>query len=194
MTQPLLFPRNVEERATIPGLRYLPDYIDEEHAKRLLETIDQQPWLNDLKRRVQHYGYKYDYKSRGLNADSYLGPLPDWLETQAAVLHAKGIFAKKPDQIIINEYHPGQGISPHIDVNFFDDTIASLSLGSPCVMDFTKVDQKVSLLLEPRSLLILSGEARYEWQHSIAARKSDAYQGMKIIRSRRVSLTFRNKI
>ncbi len=189
--QAMLFPRNVEERVTIPGLRYLPNYIDEVEAAQLLETIDQQPWLNDLKRRVQHYGYKYDYKARGLTADSYLGSLPGWLETQAAALCVKGIFAKKPDQVIINEYLPGQGISPHADVNFFDDTIASLSLASTCMMDFTKDNQKASLLLEPLSLLVLSGDARYGWKHSIPARKSDIWQDYTMPRSRRVSLTFR---
>jgi alkylated DNA repair dioxygenase AlkB len=46
-------------------------------------------------------------------------------------------------------------------------------------------------LLEPRSLLILSDEARYEWQHGIFRRKNDHWQGRVIPRSRRLSITFR---
>jgi alkylated DNA repair dioxygenase AlkB len=61
-------------------------------------------------------------------------------------------------------------------------------------MDFTKGNEKRQILLEPRSLLIVSGEARYEWTHGIAARKSDVYEGQKIVRERRVSMTFRGVV
>lgn len=54
--------------------------------------------------------------------------------------------------------------------------------------------QQRSLFLPPRSLLILSGEARYAWQHYIPHRKSDEVVGMDTAvqrAERRVSLTFR---
>ncbi len=54
-----------------------------------------------------------------------------------------------------------------------------------------KVSQKVDLVLEPESLLVLSGEARNVWTHAIPARKSDIVNGQKQPRSRRLSLTFR---
>src|SRR5690606_22327192 len=162
-----------------------------------LSQIDQQTWLTDLKRRVQHYGYRYDYKARTVGNDAYLGPLPDWLSSLSKKLHDNGIFPSVPDQVIVNEYLPGQGISAHIDcVPCFAETIASLSLGSPCVMEFSnpKSAEKKSIVLEERSLIILSGPARYEWQHAIPARKSDIIDGIKTERARRVSLTFRNII
>ncbi|MEJ0062277.1 MAG: alpha-ketoglutarate-dependent dioxygenase AlkB [Alphaproteobacteria bacterium] len=178
----------------IPGLSHLPDFITGAEEAALLDSVDAQPWLSDLKRRVQHYGYRYDYKARAVTQDLYLGPLPDWLADYAARLHRNGTFPTVPDQVIVNEYQPGQGIAPHIDcVPCFAETITSLSLGSPCVMNFARSDtgQKTSLLLEPRSLLILSGEARYRWTHAIAARKSDKWNGAFFARGRRVSLTFR---
>jgi len=49
-------------------------------------------------------------------------------------------------------------------------------------------------MLEPRSLIVLKGEARYEWAHGIAKRKSDNWQGQVFKRTRRVSLTFRTVI
>ena len=63
-------------------------------------------------------------------------------------------------------------------------------------MDFThsSTGEKIVQRLEPRSLLIFSGEARYQWKHGIAARKSDKYDGQIIQRGRRISLTFRNVI
>ncbi len=185
----LLFDIPAPDAPDIPGLQYLPDYItaDEEHA--LIEAIEGQPWLNDLKRRVQHYGYKYDYKARAVTADSFLGPLPDWMKPVVQNLPFK------PDQAIVNEYLPGQGISAHVDcVPCFDDTIVSLSLGSGAIMQFTNGQEKYDLYLEPRSLIILSGPARYEWTHAIPARKSDVIDGFKIERGRRISLTFRKVI
>lgn len=181
----------IEEEAmpTIPGLTYIPDFISREEESALIASIDDQPWLTDLKRRVQHYGYKYDYKAHTVTDESYLGSLSDWLEPVAQKLPFK------PDQAIVNEYLPGQGISAHVDcVPCFDDTIASLSLGSGAIMQFTKDVEKQELYLKPRSLIVLSGEARYEWTHAISARKSDVVNGFKIERERRISLTFRHVI
>lgn len=189
--------QKAEPEIDISGLTYIPDFISAREQDFLLAQIDQQSWLTDLKRRVQHYGYKYDYKARAVGNDDYLGPLPDWLASFSKKLHDNGIFPSTPDQVIVNEYLPGQGISAHIDcVPCFADTIASLSLGSPCIMEFsdTQTSEKKSIVLEDRSLIILSGPARYKWQHAIPARKSDIVNGIKTERARRASLTFRNVI
>lgn len=63
-------------------------------------------------------------------------------------------------------------------------------------MDFlhTVSDAKISILLEPNSILVMSGEARYQWKHGIAKRKKDRYQGVILKRSRRVSFTFRKML
>lgn len=185
-----------DEAITIPGLSYRSNYIDEPEQRALLDTIDQQPWLTDLKRRVQHYGYKYDYKARTVTPELYLGPLPGWMMPLANRLHLNGLFSTTPDQAIINEYQPGQGISAHVDcVPCFGSEIASLSLGSACVMEFTHPHHnRQTKVLEPCSLFILTGAARYDWQHCIPARKSDVIGCIKINRARRVSITFRNVI
>jgi alkylated DNA repair dioxygenase AlkB len=181
----------------VSGLSYIPDFIDSAAESDLLRTIDVQSWITELKRRVQHYGWRYDYKARSVTNDLRIGALPEWLQAFAVRLQQAGYFPEIPDQVIINEYHSGQGISAHIDcVPCFADTIASLSLSSPCVMDFihSKTGDKSSLLLEPRSLLVLTGDSRYVWQHAIAARENDRFQGQIISRTRRISLTFRKVI
>jgi alkylated DNA repair dioxygenase AlkB len=183
--------------AFIPGLTYIAHYITPEKQLSLLSKIDQQPWMNDFKRRVQHYGYKYDYKARGIDQSTYLGSMPVFLTEMCQKLKNDGYFSSQPDQVIVNEYLPGQGISAHIDcIPCFKDIIASLSLDSDSIMEFTqsKTNQKESILLEEGSLVVLSGPARYDWQHAIPARKSDIINGNKVMRQRRVSLTFRNTI
>lgn len=182
------------EFTDIPGLTYLPDYISPEEAGELFAIVDRQIWSTKLKRRVQHYGYQYNYKKRSVSQATYLGALPEWAEKLAGRFHREGLTAVLPDSAIVNEYQPGQGIASHIDcVSCFGETIFFLSLGSTCVMNFTQIrgDRKVPVLLHPGSLVILQGEARYQWQHGIPPRKRDKYLGTDFLRTRRVSLTFR---
>lgn len=182
----------------IDGLKYIENFISLSDQKTLLEEIDKEIWLQDLKRRVQHYGYKYDYKRRNIDISLKVGELPLWANELIAKFRKSKLISFPPDQLIVNEYLPGQGIASHIDCEpCFEDTIISLSLGSSCKMDFIKFnkpDLKKVIYLQPGSLLILNGEARYDWLHGIAGRKSDNVFGEKIIRSRRVSLTFRKVI
>lgn len=141
----LLFDIPAPATPNIPGLQYCPNFITAEEGRALINAIDQQPWLNDLKRLVQHYGYKYDYKARAVTDDAYLGALPEWIAPVAQKLPFK------PDQAIVNEYLPGQGISAHVDcVPCFSETVASLSVGSGAVMQFTNGQEKYDLYLEQR--------------------------------------------
>lgn len=116
MTQLGLLDREEDtETLDIQGLTYISDFISIHEQDFLLAEIGRQPWLTDLKRRVQHYGYKYDYKARAVGNDAYLGPFPDWLSSLSRKLQDGGVFSPAPDQAIVNEYLPGQGISAHID-------------------------------------------------------------------------------
>ncbi len=176
------------------GLTYLENYISEDEADRLVQEIDAAPWRTDLKRRVQHYGYRYDYKARQARREDYLGPLPELFQGLAERLTAEGHFRTVPDQVIVNEYQPGQGISAHIDCQpCFGETIASLSLLSACVMRFASqiYSQQIELHLQPASLLVLKDDARHLWTHAIPARKTDVFESQRHVRSRRISLTFR---
>ncbi|NEO98801.1 MAG: alpha-ketoglutarate-dependent dioxygenase AlkB [Symploca sp. SIO2E9] len=178
----------------IPGLIYIPKYINIDEQTKLLNIIDQQAWSIKLQRRIQHYGYRYDYKKGSLTSSRYLGSLPDWAQFFASRFLSEHLTAKISDQLIVNEYQPGQGISSHIDcIPCFGNTIAVLSLASACVMNFThsQTKEKAALPLLSGSLLVLKGEARYNWQHSIIGRKQDNYGGRQFVRNRRVSLIFR---
>lgn len=186
--------RAAEPAPLVPGLVYRSDLLDVHQEAALLRAVDALPWLADLKRRVQHYGYKYDYKARAISRSMFVGPLPVFAVELAGALVQAGLLTEPPDQLIVNEYIPGQGITPHIDCEpCFKERIVTVSLGSHCEMEFTPQDPERELraiMLEPRSALLISGEARYRWKHSIRGRRSDHGRP----RSRRVSLTFRNVI
>ena len=79
--------------------------------------------------------------------------LPPWTHQLAARLVRDGLMPAAPDQLIVNEYPAGSGIPAHVDHAAFDDTIVSVSLGSSCVMDLTRLGESPSeaVFLEPRS-------------------------------------------
>ena len=183
--------------ATPHGLIYIPSFISNRTASSIIEAIDSHDWQNSLRRRVQHYGWSYNYKSRRINQQDWLGPLPDFASPVVEQLLDTNIFDQPPDQLIVNEYEPGQGIAAHVDCEpCFGDTIASLSLLSTCTMRLrSRADSLIhDVILDPESLLVLKGEARYKWTHEIAARKSDVVGAHKRLRERRISLTFRKVI
>ena len=127
----------------------------------------------------------------------YLGELPLWTKPLIQKFLSDNLFDVEPDQLIINEYLPGQGIANHIDCEpCFDDTVISISLNSFCVMDFCSqvTKQKIPFLLEPCSAVVLKGDSRYDWTHGISARKTDTYNNQTYFRKRRISLTFRRTI
>jgi alkylated DNA repair dioxygenase AlkB len=175
---------------------YFPSFIQQVEADALLNFIDAQDWDIGMRRRVQHYGWLYDYRATRVDSDSFLGPLPEALNKIAQAISELQGSATVFDQVIVNEYLPGQGISAHIDcLACFGPTVAAISLGSTCEMLFQNLLTKarLALILEPLSLLILAGEARSTWSHAIPARRSDVINSERRTRSRRVSLTFRTK-
>ena len=186
------------DAATLPpGATYIPEFLSREEEEAIKDQLDAGEWSNTLKRRVRHFGYLYDYRARAVSADAYLGKLPPWLETFAERLVTRGYFVDLPDQVIANEYLPGQGISAHVDcVPCFDDTIISISLLSQCEMIFRERSSSRSLavLLHPHSGILLKGVSQYDWTHEIPARKSDVVDDTKMNRGRRISLTFRKVI
>lgn len=173
-------------------MQYISNFIGEDEEQTLLSIIDANIWSNDLTRRTQHYGYKYNYTDKKIDPSMSLGPIPEWLDVYCE--RVAKFFPRKPDQVIINEYMPGQGLGGHVDtVTSFGPVIASLSLNSTCGMDFEEVSTGKSgcTVLEPRSLLVLAEDARYKWRHGITARLQDPLGDQVLTRKRRVSLTFR---
>lgn len=106
----------------------------------------------------------------------------------------------KARQAIVNMYDPGEGITPHIDLlGRFGDGIIGVSLGSGCVMSFASPSSSMvhEMYLPSRSVLVLCGEARYQWTHGIEEKMTDFVDSNEggeaawIERGRRISVTFR---
>jgi alkylated DNA repair dioxygenase AlkB len=186
-----LFPTPVttDDLPAIPGLRYLPGYVSPAEERALVTAIDRLPWNTEWRRRRQPYGAGYGTKIAA-------PPIPDWGRRLADRLYAEGVTPEPFDHLLVNEYLPGQGIASHRDYAPFGRTVVSLSLLSACVMDFRHppTGRRERLLLEPRSLLVLSDAARFEWEHGIAPRKRDVWHGLRVDRRRRLSITLRFRV
>jgi alkylated DNA repair protein alkB family protein 8 len=109
--QPLAAQRSADACA-IPGLSLLPDFVSAEEEDAILQLVDvQQHWESLAKRRVLHFGTKFDYASRGLGGEEH--PLPPLLRAVACRIEALP-GSQAMDQLTVNEYTPGVGISPHV--------------------------------------------------------------------------------
>lgn len=187
----------LKEHPQISGLYYFDNILSHDEEQEILENIYQQQWLNDLTRRVQHYGYKYDYKKRKINKNDHLGDLPIWsndLEKKIFTV-IKNTGVKLPydkfDQLIINEYKSKQGISAHVDcVPCFDEGIITVTTGCRGIMTFRKNGVEINVELKRRSVAILTGDARYKWTHEINKMNNKNFTDI----NPRVSLTFRKCI
>jgi alkylated DNA repair protein alkB homolog 8 len=192
--------RSLEDpSARIPGLVFLPEFITREQETALLtgfDSDDRVRWKRTVKaRQVQHYGFEFNYDTRRCDETQPLPePMPAALQQLIDDIPVS-VMGATPDQITVNEYLPGQGIAAHIDTHSaFTNAIASLSLGSEIVMEFRHPDESrpvESVLLPPRSLLVMTGASRYEWTHAIPPRLFDVIDGQRVDRQRRVSITFR---
>jgi alkylated DNA repair protein alkB family protein 8 len=103
------------------------------------------------------------------------------------------------NQLTVNHYKPGEGIGSHVDTpSAFGDGLISISLNGGIVMEFRKVGSdpplKKLVYLPPRSLVLMSGPARYDWEHYIVTRRTDTHRDTVLTRQLRVSLTLRTAL
>jgi alkylated DNA repair dioxygenase AlkB len=168
------------------GLVYQPAFLSEAEERELLRTFEPLPFRAfefqgyTAKRRIADYGWEYDFSSRKATETK---PLPNFLlPLRKRAAQFAGVPEQELVEAIVTEYPPGAPIGWHRDVPQFEDVIG-ISLGSACRMRFKpyKGEGKlVSVVLEPRSIYLMRGVARWQYQHSIPA-----------VEKLRYSITFR---
>ena len=159
----------------VAGLHYRADFISEsEHAELVakLEATDLSPfrfhgWTGN--RKTATFGWRYDFDDASFAPAE---PIPGWLHKvrdQAAAF--AGVAADDFAHVLLARYDPGAGIGWHRDRPQFEQVVG-ISLGSPAVMRFRQRTDagfcRARLPIAPRSAYLLSGESRWEWEHSIA--------------------------
>ncbi len=159
------------------GLLYQPDFVTEAEERALVARFDEAEFSEvhmrgqSARRTVLHFGYRYDYEGWRLVATD---PLPDsltWLRDRAAAL--AGIDREEVAETLVTRYPPGAGIGWHRDAPLFGPRVVGVSLQAACRLRFQRRTAQARLVhevqLAPRSAYVLSGAARWSWQHSIPA-------------------------
>lgn len=163
------------------GLLYQPDFLSEAEESDLVRIFRELPFQAfdfhgyTAKRRVLEFGLEYDFTSRRATpTQSFPEFLSSVLERAAQFA---GVSAAALVEGIVTEYSPGAPIGWHRDAPQFG-TIIGISLAGTSRMRFKpyKAEGKpVALTLEPRSIYLMRGPARWKFQHSIPAVKELRY-------------------
>lgn len=196
---------------------YVPDFISEEEESYLLQQVYKSPrtkWTQLSGRRLQNWGGLLHPK--GMLVEK----IPDWLQVYCEKISSLGAFGgKTANHVLVNEYKAGEGIMPHEDGSLYHPTVTTISLGSHTLLDFyspvsslegaapqTEENRHLlSLLVRPRSLLVLQDDMYQRLLHGIQGRGGDtltdrvvnlsvagARPGDTLTRVTRVSLTIRH--
>ena len=158
----------------VPGLVFVPEAVSAAEEAELAARIDAAPlkpfefgqWRG--KRLTTHYGRAYDFTRGRLDEAP---PLPGWLialREQLAPL--VGMEPGALEAALLIRYDPGAGIGWHRDRPQYGEVLG-LSLGADCTLRLRRRTddgfERRKLALPARSLYHLSGEVRWEWEHSI---------------------------
>lgn len=179
-----LFP---QEKTSPEGLRYTAEFIAPALERELISHVSKLPLQPfqfgafEGKRRVASFGFRYT-----LQRLQPAEPIPGWLAPLIEKVEAHGGPSTRIGQVLCTEYDTGVGIGWHRDKPHFD-RIFGLSLGASCKFRFRRPAgekwQRYTLEAAPRSLYMISGEARRVWEHSIPAVEAPRY-----------SITFRTMV
>ena len=168
------------------GLRYQADFLSEREEASLVAAIQTLPLTNaqykqyTARRRTVSYGSQYDFSD---NTMRVAPAIPQFLYSlRAQIATWIGIAPDLLVHALVAEYSPGAPLGWHRDVPQFE-IIVGVSLGGDCVMRLRPYrpngpnlrQDVISLSLEPRSVYSIRDEARWQWQHSIAAPKALRY-------------------
>jgi len=159
----------------IAGLAYRRDFITQaEHDCLVTELgkLDLAPfrfhgWLGN--RKTQTFGWRYDFDDASFSPAE---PIPDWLQpVRARAAAFAGLAPEQFAHVLLARYDPGAGIGWHRDRPQFEKVVG-ISIGAPATMRFRQrvADgfRRANVHLEPGSAYLLSGEVRWDWEHSIA--------------------------
>jgi len=158
------------------GFRYAPDLIDADEEARLVAAFADLPFKEFEfhgflgKRRVVPFGFRTDYNGGGLQQAAPIPPFLLPLRERAAAF--AGLAPDDLVHALITEYRPGAAIGWHRDRPYYGDVIG-ISLLSPCTFRLRKKRgtgwERASLRLDRRSIYLMRGPSRDEWEHSIPA-------------------------
>lgn len=170
---------------TPAGFNYQEEFLSREQEQALLETVQSlalKPLIfkgYEAKRKVQSYGYDYHFDSRKISPGKEVPEgLHFLIEMVAGYLNRN---AEDFKEVLVSEYPPGSVINWHRDAPPFQ-TIVGISLLQDCTFKLRPYDKSkqsrksiISLPVKRRSLYVLDGHVREDWEHSTMPVASTRY-------------------
>ena len=188
MTQPELF--SIEGDDLPEGFVYQPDFISTADEQQLIGAIQSLAFEEIrmhgvvAKRRTVQFGHRYGFDTFKLTAAP---PLPEFLvPLRDRVAAFAGAAPGQFEEVLVTEYPAGAQIGWHRDAPPFD-VIVGVSLLGECAMQFRpwplvkaaaagrKRGKAIAQPLAPRSVYVLRGSARSQWQHHIPPTRTLRY-------------------
>ena len=174
------------------GVYIKEEFISKEEEQHLIQEIDKETWIVSQSGRFkQDFGPRVNFKKQKIKWNDDITkwkPMPNYSRylIQRLNTHVPDLKDFVPIEQAHLEYTPerGSSIDPHCDDTWlWGERIVIINLGSDTIMSFFhSKGHEVQAHLKARSLLLIHGEARYQWLHAIRR---------EWIQSRRLSLTFR---
>lgn len=169
-----------------PGIELIPEFVTIDEELEICNSIDQVPWLDSQSgRRKQDFGPKVNFKKKKVNIGSFSG-FPQF--SRLVVDRFRSVDSLR-DFVAVElchlEYTPerGSAIDLHLDDTWlWGERLVTLNLLHPTHLTLRLKETEVLVFLPRRSLVILTGPARYVWQHAIKREH---------VTSRRLAMTFR---
>ncbi|WP_018612432.1 alpha-ketoglutarate-dependent dioxygenase AlkB [Segetibacter koreensis] len=173
------------EPAYPDGFVYTANFLTEDEEARLYREILKIELNNfnfqgfKANRKVASFGYDYSFENGSLTKGNEIPEEFHFLTEKVS----KHLFIK-PDEfgeLLVTEYPAGTVINWHRDAPPFG-VIAGVSLMGECIFRLRPYDKAkqsrasvISLPVQRRSLYVIMGSARNEWQHSITPVKETRY-------------------
>lgn len=157
----------------IKGLFYIQNYLTSSETNMIQAKISNEINLEPISkkpnsRRVAHYGYYYSYNKTGLTPAPQIPHYLEKIVNEKRINNLLGFnLIKIPfEQVIINEYKPGQEINYHTDHKIlFGPIIVCITVGQAVPIHF-KLDNEVKIInVAANSMYIMTDEARNLWKH-----------------------------
>src|SRR5215218_9494473 len=168
-----------------PGFIYLPDFLSVEEEQHLLQTISRIELKTfnfhgyEARRNVASFGVGWSFSKQAVS----VGPaIPQDFDKLLHTVAAQLKVSKEDfGQLLVTEYPPGSVINWHRDAPPYN-FIVGISLGDDCIFrlrpyDKTKQGRKsaVSFTVSRRSMYVIQGASRTDWEHSTSPVKKTRY-------------------
>lgn len=174
----------------LDGIYLVADFLSENEEEQLLQAIDNDIWIPSQSGRLkQDFGIKINFKKQTIKTKYFTG-MPTYSQEFLQRLQTHRLLTDFQSVELCNlDYRSERGshIDPHIDDTWiWGERLITINLLSNTILSLIPKEEHsnriIYIPLPRRWMIVLYGDARYEYKHAIQRRH---------IHGRRLAVTFR---